>query len=97
MQPGFYRAQGDVHGVGDFIQAQAIDEAHYAISLSGGRAWESLRHNARPLEPARQYEACGGTYSTEQAVRDGNIVTARTWESHPDFYREIFRCRRKAQ
>ena len=34
----------------------------------------------------------GGTYSTEQAVRDGRIVTAQTWMSHPEFYREIFGC-----
>ena len=34
----------------------------------------------------------GGTYATEQAVRDGRIVTAQTWQSHPDFYREVFRC-----
>ena len=34
----------------------------------------------------------GGTYSTEEAVRDGNIVTAQTWQSHPEFYREVFRC-----
>ena len=26
-------------------------------------------------------QQCGGTYSTGQAVRDGNIVTAQTWES----------------
>ena len=34
----------------------------------------------------------GGTYSREQAVRDDRIVTAQTWMSHPEFYREIFRC-----
>ena len=37
-------------------------------------------------------EQAGGTWSTEQAVRDGRIVTAQTWQSHPQFYREIFRC-----
>lgn len=36
----------------------------------------------------------GGTYRTEQAVRDGQIVTAQTWQSHPEFYREIFNCLR---
>ncbi len=34
----------------------------------------------------------GGTYSTDEAVRDGKMVTAQTWQSHPDFYREVFRC-----
>ena len=34
----------------------------------------------------------GGTFRSEQAVRDGRIVTAQTWQSHPEFYREIFAC-----
>lgn len=37
-----------------------------------------------------EIEAAGGQYSTQQAVRDGKMVTAQTWQSHPDFYREIF-------
>jgi protease I len=37
-----------------------------------------------------EVEAGGGTYSSKQAVRDGHFVTAQTWGSHPDFYREIF-------
>ena len=37
-------------------------------------------------------EQAGGTWSTEEAVRDGRTVTAQTWQSHPQFYREIFRC-----
>jgi protease I len=39
-----------------------------------------------------EVEIGGGSYSTEQTVRDGRIVTAQTWQSHPEFYREIFRC-----
>jgi protease I len=34
----------------------------------------------------------GGSYRTEQAVRDGRLVTAQTWQSHPEFYREIIAC-----
>ena len=34
----------------------------------------------------------GGTWKNQQAVRDGRMVTAQTWQSHPEFYREIFRC-----
>src|SRR5689334_14372990 len=34
----------------------------------------------------------GGTYRTEQAVRDGRLVTGQTWQSHPEFYREVFSC-----
>lgn len=35
-------------------------------------------------------EQAGATFVNEQAVRDGRVVTAQTWQSHPDFYREIF-------
>lgn len=37
-------------------------------------------------------EQAGGTYCVEQAVRDGNLVTAQTWQSHPEFYREVMNC-----
>jgi len=37
-------------------------------------------------------EQAGGTYVTEQAVRDGRMVTGQTWQSHPEFYREVFAC-----
>ena len=39
-----------------------------------------------------EVEACGGTWDTRQAVRDGRIVTGQTWQSHPEFYREVFAC-----
>jgi len=39
-----------------------------------------------------EIEMGGGTYSTRQAVRDGNIITGQTWQSHPEFYREVFAC-----
>lgn len=35
-------------------------------------------------------------WDSRQAVRDGKLVTAQTWESHPDFYREVFRCLRES-
>ena len=37
-------------------------------------------------------EVAGGTFVDQQAVRDGRIVTGQTWQSHPDFYREVFAC-----
>ena len=40
-----------------------------------------------------EVKLAGGTYCTEQAVRDGQLVTAQTWHSHPEFYREVLRCR----
>jgi protease I len=37
-------------------------------------------------------EQAGGRFVAQQAVRDGRIVTGQTWQSHPEFYREIFAC-----
>ncbi len=37
-------------------------------------------------------EQAGGTYCTDEAVRDGKLVTAQTWQSHPEFYREVIAC-----
>jgi len=40
-----------------------------------------------------EVESCGGTFiGKDEAVRDGNIVTGQTWQSHPDFYRLVFEC-----
>ncbi len=37
--------------------------------------------------------SCGGVYiGDQQAVRDGNIVTGQTWQSHPEFYRLVMEC-----
>lgn len=45
------------------------------------------------------YEHCkydtvsvGGKWINKQAVRDGRMVTAQTWQSHPEFYREVMKC-----
>jgi protease I len=35
-------------------------------------------------------EQAGATFVDEQAVLDGRIITAQTWQSHPFFYRAIF-------
>lgn len=37
-----------------------------------------------------ELEQAGGEWVDKQCVRDGKIISAQTWESHPDFYREIF-------
>jgi protease I len=57
-----------------------------AAGLAAGRCVTCYEHVRKEAEQA------GGTYSTKQAVRDGRIVTAQTWQSHPEFYREIFAC-----
>ena len=33
---------------------------------------------------------CGGKWRRQQSVVDGNWITAQTWESHAEFYRDIF-------
>jgi len=35
-------------------------------------------------------EQAGAIFVNEQMVRDGRMITAQTWQSHPSFYREIF-------
>lgn len=37
-----------------------------------------------------ELEQAGGEWVDKQCVRDGKIISAQTWESHPEFYREIF-------
>jgi protease I len=37
-------------------------------------------------------ERFGAKYVDRPAVRDGRIVSARTWNDHPAFYREVFNC-----
>lgn len=37
-----------------------------------------------------EMESCGGTWVDEECVRDGKIITGQTWNSHPEFYREVF-------
>lgn len=57
-----------------------------AADLVAGRTVTCYEHVRSEAERA------GATYCTDQAVRDGNIVSAQTWESHPEFYREVFSC-----
>jgi protease I len=39
-----------------------------------------------------EVEIAGGAWDHGQAVRDGRVVTAQTWQSHPEFYREVLAC-----
>ncbi len=40
-----------------------------------------------------EVESCGGKFiGKDQAVQDGRIVTGQTWQSHPEFYRLVFKC-----
>ena len=61
-------------------------QALIAAGVVSGRAVTCYEHIRSEVE------AAGGRFVEEQAARDGHIVSAQTWESHPQFYREIFRC-----
>lgn len=39
-----------------------------------------------------EVEEAGGTFVAQSSLRDGNVVTAQTWQDHPSFFREIFTC-----
>ncbi len=39
-----------------------------------------------------EVETTGGTWCPEESVRDGRMVSAQTWQSHPDFYRQVIAC-----
>ncbi|MFO1497248.1 MAG: DJ-1/PfpI family protein [Verrucomicrobiota bacterium] len=39
-----------------------------------------------------EVEQCGGTWNKQECVRDGKLITAQTWESHPQFYQQIFQA-----
>jgi protease I len=45
-----------------------------------------------------EVESCGGIYVTpDEAVKDGRIVTGKTWQSHPEFYKIVFGCLKEAE
>jgi protease I len=45
-----------------------------------------------------EVESCGGIYVPhEEAIQDGKIVTGKTWQSHPAFYRLVFNCLEQAE
>ena len=65
------------HGVQVLVTAGLVKGARVT-------AYEHVRY---------EVEAGGGTYDGgRQAVRDGRVVTGQTWQSHPEFYREVFAC-----
>lgn len=57
-----------------------------SAGLTKGKCLTCYSHVRLELEQA------GGTYATDEVARDGRIITGQTWQSHPEFYREIFAC-----
>ncbi len=55
-----------------------------AAGLVGGRTVTCHPHVRVEVERA------GGRYLAKPAVRDGKLLTAQSWRSHPEFYRELF-------
>ena len=65
------------HGVQILVTAGLVDKRKIAC-------YEHVKY---------EVESCGGIYvADEQAVKDGKIVTGKTWQSHPEFYRLVFSC-----
>lgn len=65
------------HGVQILVTAGLVDKRNIAC-------YEHVKF---------EVEACGGHYMTpDEAVKDGKIVTGKTWQSHPEFYKIVFSC-----
>jgi protease I len=64
-----------------------------AIIILGGRAPEYLRNDASLLSLVREFSVqnkCICAIGHGIQVRDGRMITAQSWKSHPEFYRELF-------
>lgn len=69
------------HGVQILVTAGLVDKRNIAC-------YEHVKF---------EVEACGGVYvDGEEAVQDGRIITGKTWQSHPEFYRLVFQCLEQA-
>jgi len=45
-----------------------------------------------------EVESCGGIYVTpDEAVKDGRIITGKTWQSQPEFYSLVFKCLKESE
>lgn len=65
------------HGVQILITAGLVDQRNIAC-------YEHVKF---------EVESCGGIYNvSEQAVKDGRIVTGKTWQSQPEFYKIVSNC-----
>lgn len=45
-----------------------------------------------------EVESCGGIYVTpNEAVRDGRVVSGKTWQSQPEFYKIVVNCLKETE
>ena len=69
------------HGVQILVTAGLVDKKNIAC-------YEHVKF---------EVESCGGKYITpDEAIKDGNIITGKTWQSHPEFYKIVFSCLQEA-
>ncbi len=82
----------DMHAAGQWVFSicHGIQVLAAAGILAGKRVtcYEHVRSEVK-LAQAK--------WDKRPAVRDGNLVTAQTWESHPEFYREVMQCLRETR
>lgn len=65
------------HGVQILVTAGLVDKRNIAC-------YEHVKF---------EVESCGGKYiDGPEAIKDGKIVTGKTWQSHPEFYGLVFEC-----
>jgi protease I len=57
-----------------------------AAGLAEGRRLTCYEHVKSEVTSA------GGEWIGQESVRDGKFVSAQTWISHPDFYRQVLEC-----
>lgn len=70
------------HGVQILVTAGLVDKKNIAC-------YEHVKF---------EVESCGGRYvSPDEAIQDGRIVTGKTWQSHPEFYKIVFACLEEAK
>ena len=65
----------------DSLRAKVADPALYKQN--------NLTYQGALSRARVSLESVGGTWVNQQCVRDGKIVTGQTWQSHPEFYREV--------
>ena len=91
----------------DAAIADVTAEGFDAVLIPGGRAPAYLGQDGQVLGIVRAFDnqgnggrqqvctevaLAGEEWQSEQPVRAGRMVTAQTWESHPEFYREMMAC-----
>jgi deglycase len=70
------------HGVQILVTAGLVDKRNVAC-------YEHVKF---------EVESVGGVYVTpDEAIKDGRIVTGKTWQSHPEFYRIVFNCLKETE